>query len=150
MSNKTQLTTCIGKHHFCPVRAILEVYFNVLTMLPERFVFLLCAAGLGISLAPSTPTDSWVHTGGRCSLQPGHPRKEQEGNAEAGVRKVGMIWKAKEQKCQCLAQFCSTASEAVPCSWTWAWGWDFKPASNFGEKLNGLKFSSPFPPPLLS
>lgn len=135
MSNKTQLTTRIGKHHFCPVRAILEVYFNVLTMLPERFVFLLCAAGLGISLAPSA---------GCCSLQPGHPRKEQEGSAEAGVRKVGMIWKAKEQECQCLAQFCSTASEAVPCSWTWAWGWDFKPASNFGEKLNGLKFSSSF------
>lgn len=95
--------------------------------------------GWGFPWLPQLP-----QTAGACSLQPGHPRKEQEGSAEAGVRKVGMIWKAKEQECQCLAQFCSTASEAVPCSWTWAWGWDFKPASNFGEKLNGLKFSSSF------
>lgn len=28
----------------------------------------------------------------------------QEGSAEAGVRKVVMIWKAEEQECQCLPQ----------------------------------------------
>lgn len=41
--------------------------------------------------------------GGGCSLpasrQSQDPRKVQEGSAEAGVRKVVMIWKAEEQEC---------------------------------------------------
>lgn len=52
------------------------------------------------------PTDSLVHTGaevGACSLpaprQSQDPRKGLEGHAEAGWRKVVIIWKAEEQEC---------------------------------------------------
>lgn len=110
MSNETQVTTHIRKHHFCPVRASLEVYFNVRIMLPKRVVFLLCAAVAGDLLGSAYPhRQLGTHRGrgGGCSLpasrQSQDPRKEQEGDAEAGLRKVMMIWKAEEQECQCLS-----------------------------------------------
>lgn len=72
-------------------------------MLPKIFVFLLCAAQLGIYLAP---TDSWAHTGAGVGAAPCQdPGKVQQGVLRLVVRKVMMIWEAEEQECQCLPQF---------------------------------------------
>lgn len=148
MSDETQVTTRIRKHHFCPVRASLEVYFNVLIMLPKIFVFLLCAAQLGIYLAP---TDSWAHTGARVGAAPCQdPGKVQQGDAEAGGeegdddlggRGVGM-------------PVPSPVSAALHLRLSLTAGLGHREGISkpkFEEKPDDLKFSAaPLPPPLLS
>ena len=130
--NEPRVTTRIRNHHFCSVRAILEVYFNVLAMPLKRLLFLLCTPLLELCLAPSAPSRQHKDRQGGGLLPAGCLRwcrqsrqPEGGGDAEAVGAKVCQAGQRVLQECQYLPQLLQgcwrgAASGAAPHSWTWS------------------------------